>query len=348
MVATTIYARLRVMTEQIETTSNFYMRCGVLAPFKTDRMRSGRNSEVMRLSHPHGQWIVKSYMPRTSTQHDRLATEFHFLTYLAKNNATNLTCKPLGISRNLNQAVYSFLPGNRPSIVTSDHVQQAADFIDNINKNRSFSDAIALPMAADACLTWQDHLDLAESRINRLYELRPQSLLEEEMHTFVKEHLMPAWAKLKAHLLSNAKISRLDEPLPLDERIISPSDFGFHNTLENQGKLCFVDFEYAGWDDPAKLICDFICQPELPISNQQAWQFMHALEERLTEQQALAFRVELLLPLHRLKWCCILLNEFRAEDRLRRLHAGLDSDGLQQAQLSKAKKYFNDHCFTHR
>ena len=23
----------------------------------------------------------------------------------------------------------------------------------------------------------------------------------------------------------------------------------------------FIDFEYAGWDDPSKLICDFFCQP---------------------------------------------------------------------------------------
>ena len=41
--------------------------------------------------------------------------------------------------------------------------------------------------------------------------------------------------------------------LPKETRCLSPSDFGFHNALlEATGKLRFVDFEYAGWDDPAK------------------------------------------------------------------------------------------------
>ena len=30
------------------------------------------------------------------------------------------------------------------------------------------------------------------------------------------------------------------------------------------GRLWFIDFEYAGWDDPAKTVCDFFCQPGLP------------------------------------------------------------------------------------
>ena len=43
-----------------------------------------------------------------------------------------------------------------------------------------------------------------------------------------------------------------------DEKIISPSDFGLHNAkLGEDGKLAFFDFEYAGWDDPAKTIADF-------------------------------------------------------------------------------------------
>ena len=32
----------------------------------------------------------------------------------------------------------------------------------------------------------------------------------------------------------------------------SPSDFGFHNILCEDGRLNFVDFEYAGIDDLAK------------------------------------------------------------------------------------------------
>ena len=36
-------------------------------------------------------------------------------------------------------------------------------------------------------------------------------------------------------------------------RTLSPSDFGFHNALRTPaGTMVFLDFEYFGWDDPAK------------------------------------------------------------------------------------------------
>ena len=43
---------------------------------------------------------------------------------------------------------------------------------------------------------------------------------------------------------------------------MSPSDFGFHNVIKKDDFLYFIDFEYAGLDDPVKLICDFYCQPD--------------------------------------------------------------------------------------
>ena len=107
--------------------------------------------------------------------------------------------------------------------------------------------------------------------------------------------------------------------------------------------MFFLDFEYAGWDDPAKLICDFICQPELPVTQSQCKQFMEELLSELPQPDKVKNRVELLLPVHRLKWSCILLNEFRLEDRTRRIHAGVGSEGLLADQLGKAKAYFNTH-----
>jgi hypothetical protein len=91
------------------------------------------------------------------------------------------------------------------------------------------------------------------------------------------------------------------------------------------------------------LICDFICQPELPLSATQAAQFIEELTSALPQSGDLHRRVEWLLPAHRLKWCCILLNEFRPEYHRRRMHAGVAPDGLLAAQLDKATRYFNEH-----
>ena len=320
----------------------FCSRHGVAFPFEMERIRAGRNSEVFRLSNGDGQWILKNYYQHGSDKRDRLGTEFGFLVFLQEAGVTDVA-QPLGRDHGLHSALYSFLPGRHPNAVTPAHISKAATFIREINQFRGSPGAMALPMAADACFSWQDHLDLTETRISRLMTLMPESGLEVDAQAFVNEQLLTLCSPLKTKLMQGMDPVQLAEPLPIEARIISPSDFGFHNTLENEGNLSFVDFEYAGWDDPVKLICDFICQPELPISESQGRQFTEELLLNSPNAVTIRHRVEQLLPIHRLKWCCILLNEFRVEERTRRLHAGLRSDGLLADQLSKSKHYFNLH-----
>ena len=329
------------MTDLADVSLKFFcQQYGVLPPLQMERIRAGRNSEVHRISNPNGQWVLKNYHQHRSDKRDRLGTEFGFLTYLEKRGAS-VVARPIGMDRALNCALYTFFPGRRPAAIASRHISQAVDFIKTINLSRYAADALALPMAADACLSWQAHMELAESRIHRLLALQPKQELEVEAYQFIREQLLPMWLHLKSSLIQVLASSETE--LPMNDRIISPSDFGFHNVLENQGELFFLDFEYAGWDDPAKLICDFICQPELPMTQNQGKQFMDELLPELQQPDKLKHRVESLLPVHRLKWSCILLNEFRLEDRNRRIHAGVGSEGLLADQLGKAKTYFNTH-----
>lgn len=320
----------------------FWQKCGLIPPLSMERIRAGRNSEVHRISNPNGHWVLKKYHQHLQDKRDRLGTEFGFLTYL-KNQDVTVVPRPIGMDHELHSALYTFITGRRPVAILSTHITQAAQFIKTINLARNGADAHALPMAADACVSWRAHLELVASRIDRLLGVSPNQELEIQVHRFVSDHLRPMWLRLQANLMKVLASSKINLPLPTDDRIISPSDFGFHNVLESQDELFFLDFEYAGWDDPAKLICDFICQPELPVTRAQGQQFMEELMTEMDLRKTLKQRVKLLLPLHRLKWCCILLNEFKLEDRSRRLHAGLGSDGLLEEQLSKAKSYFNTH-----
>ena len=163
-----------------------------------------------------------------------------------------------------------------------------------------------------------------------------------EFQNFVDHYLSPALQNISGQLEKTLSEAETREELSTDELILSPSDFGFHNVLEHDGELFFVDFEYAGWDDGIKLLCDFSCQPELPVTNAQARQFCEIVERNLTIP-LLMERVIMLTPLHRLKWCCILLNEYLPGGRDRRVHSGLRTPGLREAQLVKARKYFDQH-----
>lgn len=320
----------------------FIQKHGIFPPFNMERIRAGRNSEVHKICNSQGKWILKNYFQQSSDKRDRLRTEFEFLSY-SNNVGLTLVARPLGMDATIHSALYTYIPGTRPVNISLAHIRQAAQFIKSINLSRDTPAALALPAAADACLSWQAHIELTASRLERFLFVQPKQPIEIEAYNFIREQLLPFWLPLKASLLQVTRSKQMEYPRPDKVRIISPSDFGFHNVLENNGELFFLDFEYAGWDDPAKLICDFICQPELPVTQSQGQQFRDELLSDLPHSDAINERVELLLPVHRLKWCCILLNEFRLEDRNRRLHAGVSSDGMLEDQLAKAKWYFNAH-----
>ena len=321
----------------------FLKRCGVSMPLEVESVRAGRNSEVLKLSNDDGQWILKNYYRHPGDSRDRVGTEFGFLEFLRDVGFGDRVPRPLGVERDFPRALYSFLSGKRLKEITAAHVSQAANFVLDVNQSRTSAGAKDLPAAADACFSLQDHLELAERRVGQLMNMTPESELEVAVHAFVGEQLQPCCLHLSERLRQDFGSVQRETPLAKEVKILSPSDFGFHNTLECNGELSFVDFEYAGWDDPAKLVCDFLCQPEMPVSDGLGRQFMNEVLPGLPQPSEVGNRVAYLLPFHRLKWCCILLNEFREEGRQRRLHAGVELSGLLAAQFGKAKRYYDMH-----
>jgi hypothetical protein len=130
----------------------------------------------------------------------------------------------------------------------------------------------------------------------------------------------------------------LDAPLPIAARVLSPSDFGFHNCLATASGLRFIDFEYAGWDDPAKTVCDFFCQPAVPVPGEHFERFLAAVISA-TGDAGIRGRVALLLPVYELKWCCIMLNEFLpvGDDRRSFARADESHDMRHLKQLQKVE-----------
>ena len=134
----------------------------------------------------------------------------------------------------------------------------------------------------------------------------------------------------------------VDRPLEREAVIVSPSDFGFHNALADGRNLSFLDFEYAGRDDPAKLVCDFFCQPEVPVPQT----YFSCAVERIVAGLGLPdphrLRCAALLDLYRVKWTCIILNHFLPLGAARRSFADLGASAARCAeQLAKAVAMLN-------
>ena len=305
-------------------------------------MQGGANNRVYRLPLADGTAVLaKQYFQHAGDRRDRFASERAFYAYAGASQLAQVPAA-IGWDENERLGLFSFIAGQRVTTVEASHLEAALDFVSALNQHRQRPEAGALPAAAEACFSIDAHLDAIQSRIERLHRLPAQDALDSEARSFVEHDLLPAWqaigAQVRAHFDQPARIREC----PPAERCISPSDFGFHNAIvQPAGRIVFVDFEYAGWDDPAKLVADFFCQPDVPVPLRHFEQFVAALAAalRLPDHDAFAARCRALLPVYQIKWAGILLADFTTVGRDRRIFSlgEVAAVARRQRQLARAR-----------
>jgi hypothetical protein len=302
------------------------------------RLAGGKNNQVYRIDLNAGTPIVlKRYFSDPRDVRDRLSAEWSFLD-LAWQDGIRTIPQPLAKDADADAALYGFVRGRK--LETNElevrHIDAAADFILAVNGRRRPD----LNPASDACFSISDHLQLVERRLLRLAALDPQAPNAADARRFVFMQLRPTWDAVRDRAVREALSLGLDLHRRLTEAECcrSPSDFGFHNALTTDDGVVFLDFEYAGRDDPAKLVVDFVCQPEVPVRAEYHERFTGSLASRLPLDQAALARCKFLLDACRVKWTCILLNDFLPDGAARRAFADAgERDARCAAQLKKAK-----------
>ncbi len=229
--------------------------------------------------------------------------------------------------------VFSYLDGQKPELISDDYIQQIACFIKAMNTKQI---RYLLPddfIAAEACFCASEYLSVLTKRVEQLNHISVNCDIDQQAKAFITESLS---GKL-AELLNE---SNRGYNLPLKLRLISPSDFGLHNSLDLAGRLSFFDFEYAGWDDPCKMVADFFSHPAFDVPLTYLPEFIRlSLND---EQQVFVYEnLPRIFKVIRFKWVCILLNEFLSEDSSRRIEAlNCHLITRKEEQLEKAKRAF--------
>ncbi len=313
---------------------------GRQAPVAMTPIAGGGNNRVIRLTMNDGKdLILKSYFSSRHDRRDRLGAEWDFLTY-AWNRGIRRIPQPLAADRAAGAALYQFVGGRKPvpSEIDAALIDAAAGFV--LEVNRPPRDGHAMRNASEACFSLQDHLCMVDRRVERLAVLDPASHCRAQAERFIALRLRPTWTRLRARIASEAETLgvALDAPLRPDQVCLSPSDFGYHNALiDDAGRIIFIDFEYAGRDDPAKLICDFFCQPALPVPLAHYERFADRVLDGLGLRGQHAQRCRALLDAYRIKWICIILNDFLPVGAARRAFADAGARAERcAAQLAKA------------
>ena len=306
-----------------------------------EALTTGGNNRAYKILAGKEKFIVKQYFKHNDDRRDRLESELSFLAY-AQQVSPQFVPKLVAKRKEEGLALYEYVDGVSFSAeqIGWQQVKNAANFFVALNQNRIM--ASALPAASEACFSIFDHLSLIHLRILELQNLEVRCEEDKKAIQFIKE-LRETFTNIEKKIKAEAHSLKHDifEALGNEQRCISPSDFGFHNALlTKNGAPKFIDFEYAGWDDPAKMAGDFFSQLAVPVPGQFFDDFVKLSMSPFPLSEQLEIRAHLLRPAYKIKWCCIAMNIFLPVNLTRRKFANplINEAELKSSQLNKAMK----------
>jgi hypothetical protein len=222
-------------------------------------VRGSGNSRIYRVETESGECFALKWYFRDDR--NRLGVEFGALEFLHAHGVRTVPCA-IAADPVTGMAVYEFIEG-APALAggpRSDDVEAALSFAGELRDLARQPDSATLPVASEACFSLRELSANLEERALRLERIADDTDTDRALHTFLQERFRPA---LRAELeraegrLRAVGVS-VDEAVAAECRTLSPSDFGFHNAIRTARGLVWVDFEYFGWDDPAKLAADYV------------------------------------------------------------------------------------------
>ena len=164
-------------------------------------------------------------------------------------------------------------------------------------------------MASEACVSGAELIRQIDYRRENLERITQDSL-DLELH--LAHWFDPLWETCQRWINKKWTGSvSLNENLPWQRQILSPSDFGFHNALQKAGHLRILDLEYFGWDDPVKLVSDFWWHPGMSLDEQLRSRWLSEAASLFVKNDPdFLTRINALHPAYGLRWALIVLNVY--------------------------------------
>lgn len=300
-------------------------------------LKGGRNNKVYGVFSDKS-YAVKVYFVNKDDPRDRFGTETEFIKFLSSCSIIEIP-EIVSIYNDSKIAVYRYYEGVK---VTSEDAsendyEQLISFIESINRCRN-NNSLKIKNASESAFSINAHMNIFRKRLDSFKNIVLNSASDKNALDII--NLLNEKAdKYFACLLNVCREYKININMELEQknRILSPSDFGFHNAIKNEdGKLIFIDFEYAGWDDPVKLFCDIFAQPDMDTDFKYFEMFMEKFLSLIDNKEEFKIKVNSMLPLFVIKWCCIILNDFNPIHCARRVFA--DDASIESRKLTQLKK----------
>ncbi len=301
---------------------------------EVSRASRGANSEVFCVTTDSGRKFAAKFYPDLNTDsRPRLEREIAACNLLEH---LNFTPKAVSWQMDLNLGLFEWIEGKKPDSSSPKAIQSALEFIKSLKALYDASDR-QFPAASEACLSIADLAAQIESRLLMLERIEHQKLQD-----FLRLCLRPLWKEILSVQRQQMSTDAARQTLPLNKQTLSPSDFGFHNAIEQEEeKIMFYDLEYFGRDDPVKLISDFLWHPGMNLTpvNKERW--TQGALEIFTDDINLVSRLRATWGHYGMRWALIILNRFRSLrdwESARQAAEPFCNETLEEVQLEKAEE----------
>ncbi|MDP6621424.1 MAG: aminoglycoside phosphotransferase family protein, partial [Alphaproteobacteria bacterium] len=228
--------------------------------------RQGGNNRLYRVTALDGVYALKFYPRQAVDPRDRQGAEAGALRFLER-YAVSAVPRLVAEDRGKGCSAFDWIEGRPVDQPGAADVDGALRFLAELQALAAFDDSARLPLASAATLSPAALCSQIDWRLARCRDVALNARIG-QLGDFLDHSFAPVYGRVAAWAQHRYAAENLDfsAELPLGRRTLSPSDFGFHNALRRpNGRLAFLDFEYFGWDDPVKMVADFLWHPGMEL-----------------------------------------------------------------------------------
>ena len=264
---------------------------------------SGLNSKVYLLKDNSRKYTIKFFNLLNNNSKIRIEREVNGLKLLNINQIKNV---PNLISFDFKKSyiLTDYIIGKKITNFSSLYIDQIINFSINLSRKNIKVRGINIKDASDNFLQMQNFLRIIDEKF---IEITNKNLLIGNNQNSQKLFLKYLYNEFLQKVNIYKTKSNFLEYLYFQNQIFSQSDVGIHNCLDSDGELFYLDFEHSGWDDPAKLIADWILRPNCNIKSQDCLNLIIKFSEKWHDKN-LIYRIKDILPIINIKWILIRLN----------------------------------------
>lgn len=311
---------------------------------RVEAMPGGANNQGYKVTLSNGRVLfLKAFSPQCENSIIKLKREFHFSQHMT-NQGMQFIPKPLMLCESRLFACYEFINGSPVERCGLDEHCRAMKLVALLCDDDNIEGYKYVAAESPKCLS--DFYHVIDSRLQLFRKVTTVNSLGDEFYTYLDT------LERAANQTYQSVLTQEFWHQTLDVKVLSPSDFGFHNAIKRNHELFFIDFEYAGIDSPWKLVADYFSQPAIPLPIEYIMDFIELPKFCFILERKEHFLKVMKLTM--IKWCLIMLNEFKQDTLERRqfawnnscFHKISDEKGREQIlnaqckQLAKSKAYF--------